>query len=574
MFSTKKTTLFEKPTAKKATAELSATIPTPKSTNAFLNAGLKTAAVTRSGNGALKYSTTGNSFVDQFGIIGSFKQPRSYDDMSRDMSTLWAENPYMTVAFTFYTRMITRKVQLFEGETTETVQRGAGLIHEGIMRMIWLNVNHPDAFYNNIGLWTSVASWKDIFTMMQYDLMYNGWNKKVLDFDKMAALVMAGLSNSNTSELVKKYLPTIRPKSRCNTPEAQADNIVAKWICSRIFGTKPDADELNQGKTYKLYRKLKTSGTAHEWQKAISTGAFDKLNFDKIHGRALSGLVKGKFLANQKLEGRYQNWISSKPVAKYTGFAHELFEKLPHEKYQIDTLNAQFNQLVTVAKQNAKEGTSLIVVRDTSSSMGSIATGTKMSCFNIAKALALFFSEMLPAGRFANSFIEFNSNAKMHTWKGSTPYEKYTNDRCNFVGGTNFQGVIDLFVQIKRTGVPESEFPTGILCISDSEFNPTQLGKTNVESALAKLKAAGFSKSYVDKFIIALWNLQSNYYGKNTGKKFETFGDVPNVYYMSGYEGSTVAFLTGVEGQENAPRNASELFEAAMNQEVMKLIKI
>lgn len=44
MFSTKKTTLFEKPVAKKAKAELSATIPTPKSTNAFLNAGLKTAA--------------------------------------------------------------------------------------------------------------------------------------------------------------------------------------------------------------------------------------------------------------------------------------------------------------------------------------------------------------------------------------------------------------------------------------------------------------------------------------------------------------------------------------------------
>lgn len=46
------------------------------------------------------------------------------------------------------------------------------------------------------------------------------------------------------------------------------------------------------------------------------------------------------------------------------------------------------------------------------------------------------------------------------------------------------------------------------------------------------------------------------------------------MYYFSGYDGAIVAFLTGVEGQKSEPKNASELFNAAMDQEIMKLIEV
>ena len=68
--------------------------------------------------------------------------------------------------------------------------------------------------------------------------------------------------------------------------------------------------------------------------------------------------------------------------------------------------------------------------------------------------------------------------------------------------------MVQLFAQLKAQGVSESEFPTGILCISDGEFNSSQLGKTNVESVKDVLRSAGFSKEYVDNFVIVLWNLQ------------------------------------------------------------------
>lgn len=442
---------------------------TKKTTSAFVNAGLKKSAETTSGNGALKYSTTGNDFVDQFGKLANYKSPRSFKDISRDMSTLWAQNTLLTVCFVFFIRMITRIVQLFDSTKTSTVQRGAGLKHEGIFRMIWIHIYHKDTFWKNISLWISIGSWKDIITMLSYDLQYNGWNSRKLDWNSFGKLILAGLENPNTVNLVKKYLPQIKSNSQCTTLEAQADNVIAKWICSLLFGSKETPS------SYKKYRKLKTSGTAHQWQQLISQQKHNLIDFNTIHGRALSQLVSSNYLKNQGLENKYQEWIESKPIAKFTGYVYELFKpvgmgwgiKSNIKKYQIDTINSQFKGLVETVKKGANQETSLIVVRDTSSSMTSEVKGTGLSSYSIGKALALFFSEMLPKGPFANSWIEFNTVAKMHQWKGSTPFEKFINDRSESYGSTNFQGVIDLFVNIKHRGVSESEFPSGILCLSD-----------------------------------------------------------------------------------------------------------
>lgn len=224
--------------------------------------------------------------------------------------------------------------------------------------------------------------------------------------------------------------------------------------------------------------------------------------------------------------------------------------------------------MVQKVKNGEENFTKLIVVRDTSASMGSLATGTKYSCYNIGKALALYFSEFL-TGEFANHWIEFNSDAKLHQWKGSGVVSKWRNDKSSYVGSTNFQSVVKLFCKMKKQGVDEKDFPQGILCISDSEFNPAALGKTNVDAALDALKKAGFSQDYLSNFKIILWNLQSNHYGSGTGCKFETYGDVKNVFYMSGYSASNVKFLLNQKVE-----TAEDLFNSAMSQELLSLVKV
>lgn len=555
MFDSKKTKLW--------TNDVKTTSVKSKS-NAFVDTAMKNSAETVSGNGAKKYKEHSNDFVTQFNMLGTYKTPRTFSEIEKDQEKLWANNKLLTVAFSLYLRMITRKTDVFGAKTKEP-QRGGELKHEGIMRMIWLHMKAPKTFWKNVTLLITVGSWKDIFTMLKYDLVHHGWEGKQLNWDKFGKLILGGLNDENQMNLLKKYLPQIKSKSACKTVDAQANTMIAKWICSLVYGNK-------EGNSYKQYRKMKSSGTAHEWQQLISQGKHDLIDFNKVHGRALNKMVRSKFLENQGLTEKYENWVSNDSTdVKYTGFVHELFENLPQNlsaltKGKQETINKQFNTLVEKAKGTEDRNTSLIVVRDTSGSMSSTAKGTNMSSYDIAKAMALYFSEYL-TGHFEDAWIEFNNDAKMHKWKGAKPLEKWYNDHSSYIGGTNFQSVVNLFVRLKKQGVSESDFPTGILCISDGEFNSAQLNKTNVETAKDNLRRAEFSNEYVENFVICLWNIPNGYYRDST-PKFETFDEMSNIFYMSGYSASTVQFLM------NDIKTASDLFTEAMNQEVLNLVQL
>jgi hypothetical protein len=236
-----------------------------------------------------------DTLVDQFGKVSAYKAPRSFEAIVKDCEQLWADDPLNAVKFATYLRTITRKTQLLDGSTTEEPQKGAELKFEPIMRMIWLSQKAPDVLWKNIGLFISAGSWHDIFTMLQYDLMYNGWENRKLNWKLFGDLILTALENPNTNNLLKKYLPQIKARSACKTVEAQANCVIAKWVCSLIFGQKDNSYN------YKKYRQLKTSGTAHDWQKLISQRQFDTIEFDIIHGRALNLMVRSKFLKNQNL---------------------------------------------------------------------------------------------------------------------------------------------------------------------------------------------------------------------------------------------------------------------------------
>lgn len=524
-------------------------------TNAFINSGMLTTNTTRSENGALKYTTSFNDFVDQFASLGAYKVPRAFSEIDKDMTLLYSLDKKLTMSFIIYLRLISRSTVVLG--TKLPIQNGAGLKHEAIMRMLWLENKDPELFYNNLIIFVSAGSWKDVFKMLQTDLIYNGWDDRKLDWNRLGNFILNGLNTESELNLIKKYLPQIKAKSACKTVEAQANTMIAKWICSLIFGTK------NSSYNYKQYRILKNTGNAHEWQQLISQRKFELIDFGKIHGRALQKLVSSKFLSNQGLENEYTKFILSpnNKAVKFTGFVHELFERIGNSKFdqlKLETINKQFNQLVQQAKDK-DINTNLIVVRDTSGSMDSNAPGTNMSCYDLAKALALYLSEFLN-GQFKNHWIEFNSDAKMHEWKGNSPTEKWFNDKSSYVGSTNFMSVIKLFCDLKKSGIDESEFPKGIICISDCEFNPSQLNKTNVESARTMLKEY-FSEEYANNFIIVLWNVY-----RKQSSKFETSALALNTYYFSGFDASTISLLT------SNVKNSKELFEEAMNQDIMKLL--
>ena len=550
--------------------------------NAFVREGLKESSKTVSGNGALKYSTSGDAFVDNFALIANFKAPRDYAEVSKDMYKLWGINPKKCLQLAVYIRLITRETQIaLPGETvTLDVQRGQGLKNEGIMRMLWLAIHHKPTFMANMPYFIAAGSWKDVFEMMSLDLQYHGWKGRKLDWNFMRNTILSGLANPSTSELVKKYLPTIRSVKECKTVESQARTIIGQYLASCIYGNKKSKKKESDSRAaQRKYRRIKRSGTAHKWQQLISQKNLLELDFNTIHGRALSLLVGSKFLKNHGLIEKYQKWIASKPVAKYTGYVFELFQPLGNSyrinrlpEYQEMTINKQFDGLVETGKQNLRPDNKLLVVRDISSSMTSCGRGTNMSAYAIAKSMALYFSAMFD-GPFKDAYATFSDTCKLCKWQGKTAIEKWANDTDSNFGSTNFQAVAEMLVKIRKN-VPESEFPTGVLCISDGDFNWCGVNESNFNKFRKTLLSGGFSKDFVENFKLILWDIPNSCYGNSTRAKFEDFADAPNNFYISGYDPAAVAFIMGTEQRQVTPKNASELFIAAMDQDLLNRLTI
>lgn len=541
---------------------------------------------TLSGNGALKLNASGNIFVDDFANLGNYKTPRNYEDVRSTMEQLWSVDPLTTLKETFYIRMITRQPITLDGVKLST-HRGQGLKSEFQHRMLWLAQNHPVTFKKNVALIPVVGSWNDLFEMLRLDLSYNGIRKS-FDWTPILNLIFMGLEDTSQINLVKKYLPTIHSANKCNTLRKQCNAYIGKMIAYELFAhTSQPLSDKEKGTVYATYRKMKSSGTAHTWQQLISKKKFDRIDFNKVAGRALQKLTNSKFLENHNLEDAYAKWIASQPVAKYTGYVYELFKpvcstngwrnttnKNKLKKYQQDLLNKQFLGLIDTAKKDMNRETNFIGVLDISGSMTSEACGTGMSAYQVGLSMCLYFSYLLE-GKFKDTFLTFSDDVEIHKFPEGTPLDKFCSFTKDYYGSTNFLGVADLFVRLKHKGYAESEFPTGILCLSDGEFNSYgNLKSTSFVEFKKRLLRAGFSKEFVDNFKIVLWDIRNNYYGGRKSATFESLADAPNFFYMSGLDPAGIAFLTGTTKMQAIPKTAEELFEAAMNQELFEQIQL
>jgi hypothetical protein len=122
--------------------------------------------------------------------------------------------------------------------------------------------------------------------------------------------------------------------------------------------------------------------------------------------------------------------------------------------------------------------------------------------------------------------------------------------------------------RLSKEGIAEEDFPTGIICISDGDFDPTHTGKTNVDEAKSKLTSAGFSKEFVEKFTIVLWNIPNGFYSRPKAQ-FETTANDTGAYYFSGLSGSVISFITGHE-----VLTARQIFDKAMDQQVLNMVSL
>lgn len=554
MFQKKQTKLFEVPQKRQRV-----------SSNTFISSNMQRGAITTSGNGAMKYDSHSDAFVEDFSNLTKYRVPRKFNEISETMSRLFAINSYLAVCMIIYIRMITRVTNIFTLYKTEKAQKGQGLRHEGILRMVWLHIHHPKLFWNNIHLFISAGSWKDIFDMLRYDLEYNGWDNRVLNWNRISDYIIIGLGTPSQSDTIKKYIPQIYSRSNADTLRKQSNTMIGKFLCFRL------------NISYEQLRKIKSKGKQHTWQQLISNQEYDKIDIDQIHGRALFLLSKGKFFRNHgsDLYKKYSEW-AAKPGAKvkFTGYVHELGHEVVHgksDKAYYDVINAQFRELLSKA---GKANSGLLPVLDVSGSMRSNLPGQKFRSQDVARSIALFFSHMLE-GDYHMHYAEFASTTRLKVWQSSNFVDNMRFKHVDSAGSTNFQGILKLWQTALENNVPVRHLPKGIICISDGEFNNTNSTKTNYTVLMEGLKRLGLPRDYIEEFKIIMWDIPNTFYSHKVSKtKFETYFDCPNMYYMSGLDPSIITFLLEGKKIESTNLSTAELIKTALSQEIMQLVNV
>jgi hypothetical protein len=519
-------------------------------------------------NGAISYKSTGSALVDQFGKAANYRG-RSIEDVFEEQEALWYENEEQALRFPFYLRMITRKVKVNNNSITNKVQKGQGVRDESFKRLLWFAVNQPDLFYKNIWALPLVGSWKDVWTIMFYDIIFkvNAIDRRIM-FD----LINQGLKCGSHSELIKKFMPRIKTSSKCTTDWTKITNSLAK-------------EYANYNKlSYKEYNKLKTSGTAHDFQKLICSGRFKDINWDLIPGRALTKIVSEAFLKKHGLEKGYIEWINEQPTIKFTGYVYELLREVVDNNgwstklkgiplYKKIMVNKQFDELVNKAVEDGNVFGNVWCALDTSGSMSSAVAGNT-TAFDICVSLGIFFST-INKGAFHKNVVMFDNVSYVKQLNG---------DFCDMVnqivsektawGSTNFQSVIDEIVRVRvnNPSIPLEEYPETLLIVSDMQFNPVG-GRLDTNYIAMKRKLYEvFPQEFVDNMKFIWWQV--------TGRT----SDVPaemgaGQIFLSGFDGSIVSLLLGgevknFEKEKGRPITSEEAIEIALSQEILSYVTV
>lgn len=511
-------------------------------------------------NMAVAHSTTGSTLADQFSKAGS-QRGRDINWVFAEQSALHQQDPVLALRFVFYLRMVTRKVE-FWGTKTEKVQKGQGNRDEAFKRFLWYCQAHPDTFFKNLPLFVAVGRFQDYFDLLfiayQYGvpLSMRGVLEVVVDY---------AASNENQHDLLKKYVPLPRAKSKLKTPRAVFMNAIALKLCS-ILGM--NSAEL---------RRWKRDGEAHKWQQFISRREYNMINFDHVPGRALGMVSSEKFLASSKLQEKYIDWIESKPVAKFTGYPFELGKKVSPRMGIASrlTVDKQFEGLIQLAKQDQGgiQG-NVWCALDTSGSMQWENASVGVTAYQVCLSLGIYFSA-LNEGAFHKNVIMFDNESRTKQLSGSfTDMWMQLESSSTAWGGTNFQSVVDEIVRIRvrNPDVPLEDYPTTLLVVSDMQFNPTGNEQTNHERQMQKL-ASVFPRDWVENFRVIWWDV--------TGRRPDnhpTHIDEGGTYVFSGFDGSIITLLLGGESEtavkEKRSLTLGEMIHEALNQEILREVML
>lgn len=383
-------------------------------------------------NGAVGFKTTGTKLLDINFTISSMRNMSEADIINKFMCA-WYEDKLLALKWLFYARDI----------------RG-GIGERRLFRICFKHLakSQPELIRPVIRLVSEYGRWDDILCLLDTPL------------------------KKDTLEIIREQLDT----DMQNMQEKQPISLCAKWLPSY---QKKSAQPIYKGLgiTNKEYGKMLTKLRAYLKIVEIymSKNQWDRINYAAVPSRANLRYNNAFLRHDEERRRAYLESLRQGETKINAGvlFPHDIVHQYSNPYGYPHELDVTLEELWKALPDFVCGNGNTICVADGSGSMRTSVGNGKVTCLEVANALAIYFSER-STGQFKDRYITFSERPQFVDFsKAETLREKIEIAKIhNEVANTNIEAVFYLILKTAiNQHMSQEEMPSNILILSDMEFD-------------------------------------------------------------------------------------------------------
>lgn len=409
----------------------------------FMNEMKKTqdiGTLVRTENGALGHKTTGKYLLDLNFSVSSLRNMKEVDVASKFIAA-FEEDPVLAMRWLFFAR---------------DVRGGMGERRLFRVCMKALAIRNSALAESLVPLVPIYGRWDDLWDLMS---MTDGVRNAVVSVVKqqLAKDILAAKRNDSIS-LLAKWMPSVNTSSDKTRGTAR---ILAKSL------------DLTERQYRKILSKLRSKLNVTETM--MSAKQWEDIDYESVPSQA-NLLYKDAFLRHDaKRRNEYLESLKKgeKKINASTLFPHDVVHKYGWGPALDKTVEQLWNNLPDYVQGNG----STMVVADGSGSMFCSISDTRVTAWEVAHSLAIYFAQH-SKGPYRNRYITFSSCPKFVSLDGRTLLDNIRIARNHSeIANTNIEAVFDLILDTAiRTNCKQEDIPQNILILSDMEFDTATYG--------------------------------------------------------------------------------------------------
>ena len=391
-------------------------------------------------NGALGHKTTGKYLLDLNFSVSSLRNMKE-TDVARKFIAAFEEDPVLAMRWLFFAR---------------DVRGGMGERRLFRVCMKALAIRDPALVESLVPLVPIYGRWDDLWDLMS---MTDGVRNAVVSVVKqqLAKDILAAKRNDSIS-LLAKWMPSVNTSSDKTRGTAR---ILAKSL------------DLTERQYRKILSKLRSKLNVTETM--MSAKQWEDIDYEAVPSQA-NLLYKDAFLRHDaKRRNEYLESLKKgeKKINAATLFPHDVVHKYGWGPALDKTVEQLWNNLPDYVQGNG----STMVVADGSGSMCCNIGDTRVTAWEVAHSLAIYFAQH-SKGPYKNRYITFSSFPQFVSLDGRTLLDNIRIARSHSeMTNTNIEAVFDLILDTAiRTNCKQEDIPQNILILSDMEFDTATRG--------------------------------------------------------------------------------------------------